>query len=31
MAYKAGFKPSEMLLNGHWQRVEDRQETPSTP
>jgi arginine-tRNA-protein transferase len=30
MAYKAGFKPSEMLLNGHWQRVEDRK-TPSTP
>ena len=31
MAYKAGFKPSEMLLNGHWQRVEDHQESATTP
>jgi leucyl-tRNA---protein transferase len=31
MAYKAGFRPSEMLVYGQWRRVQDLQEPQDSP
>jgi arginine-tRNA-protein transferase len=31
MAYKAGFRPSEMLVYGQWRRVKDLQQPQESP